>query len=367
MNRACSVRKSCIGSGKRAAFAGLACMAMFAAAGADALAQQPLAVGQVPEVARYLDGVRIAEPVVAGRLAVFPVLADRASLIQGQWSTLDAARSSGALLLRESRQKGKPALVWVEDIDPDVHVFLMKNQTLTWAAQTWKVRSDAVLAPGDKIRLDDLAAQVASVDGRKALPKETPSAKLRESYRPSSGEAEMRADATRYGMVSRDRVDTRAARTAEASGEGLEQLADAVLPRVPRGTTGFIFVEDGQPVAADFFGSEDLALKSLPKLLESHLARSTAAPPTPGGREPAATARKAIAFFEQICATGSETVLASAPGNVGLRTHEDGLLGEGVAYDGRVVHYEVRADILGTPYGRPSPVIIWPPSQVHRQ
>ena len=66
-----------------------------------ASAQRPLTFQHVGELARYLDGVKIAEPVVFDHLAVYPVLVSGLSLLRGRWLTLDAALSSGALEITE--------------------------------------------------------------------------------------------------------------------------------------------------------------------------------------------------------------------------------------------------------------------------
>ena len=146
--------------------------------------------------------------------------------------------------------------------------------------------------------------------------------------------------------------------------EGLEELRRRIVPRIPSGTTGFIFVDDGRPLAADFFGSEDLALKLLPKSLESYARRAM---PPRRTRQTTATSRngrEAIEFFERICGTRSEAGSTTGSG-VGLQTSERGLLGGGVVLDGLVVHYGVRVEELGTSYRRPRPTIIRPRSEMH--
>jgi hypothetical protein len=107
-----------------------------------------------------------------------------------------------------------------------------------------------------------------------------------------------------------------------------------------------------------------LALKLLPKLLESYAMDRVHVPYAVDDPDRARNGREAIEFFKRIC--GARSVAVSTPGfGVGLQTHEGGLLGGGVVLGGLVVHCAVRAVELGTPYRRPQPSILWPRSEMY--
>ncbi len=326
-------------------------------------AQRPLTFQHVREVARYLDGVALAEPIAVGHLAVYPVLADDSTLLHGKWMTLGTARSTNTLLIREKRTPDK-LVPWIENTSLDEHVFLMKGETIIWGNRTWKVLGDTVLAPGEKIRMDMLCAELPSNAGEKETPRQ-----------PISGNSEPTNQAERH--LDRAHGDSlfgvnKSAAAAESTLQSTaidnnpEELSREIVPRIPSGTTGFIFEKDGRAVAADFFGSESMALKLLPQLLQSQAMNNVIAHSGMGGRVQEINDRGAIAFFQRLCAAGSQTTTTPGSG-LGLLTHDGELVGQGVVYDGNVVHYGVRIQPLGTPFRRPSPTIIWPQSEVYRQ
>jgi hypothetical protein len=122
-----------------------------------ASAQRPLTPQHTREVASYLDGIKIAEPVVFDDMAVYPLLVSGPPLLRGRWLTLDAAISSSALVITERRTRTKPVL-WAENFSLDEPVFLMKDERIRRGTQTRMVRRDTVLAPGDRIELNVLCA-----------------------------------------------------------------------------------------------------------------------------------------------------------------------------------------------------------------
>jgi len=292
------------------------------AADSPAWAQRPLTSQHVGELAQYLDCVKIAEPVVSDHLAVYPVIVSGPSLLRGGWLTLDAALSTGALAITE-RHTGATPVSWVENATLDEHLFLMKGEVIRRGTQIQLVRRDTVLAPGARIELNAVCAQLPPSAGAKPL---------------SAG-----------GTIERPK-----------------ELCRDIVPRIPSGTTGFIFVCDGQPLAADFFGSEDLALRLLPKLLESRLLGQVTAPNSADDRDGAKDGLEGIEFFEHICGAGSQVVGTTGSG-VAIQTREGRLVGGGVVLDGLLVHYGIRVEELGTPYRRGRPSIIWPRSERHRQ
>ena len=171
-----------------------------------------------------------------------------------------------------------------------------------------------------------------------------------------------RYDVTRHSVALGAEYTTGNGEPASKSNpvrERLERLCREIVPRIPRGTTGFIFVVNGQPLAAEFFGSEDLALQLLPKLLNSYGLDDATAPNGANDHDYGRNDLEAIEFFQRICDSLSEASGATGSG-VGLQTHEGDLLGGGVIFDGLVAHYGVHLQELGTPYRRPRPSIIWP-------
>ena len=119
----------------------------------NALAQRPSTERHVRELGRYLDGVKIAEPLAYRQLAVYPVLVDNVPLLRGRWLTADAAISAGVLVVTE-KPGGNVPLVQVENRSREEYVFLMAGEVISGGMQTRTVRHEVVLAPGQKIDLD---------------------------------------------------------------------------------------------------------------------------------------------------------------------------------------------------------------------
>ena len=155
----------------------------------------------------------------------------------------------------------------------DEYVFLMKDERIRRGTQTRIVRRDTVLAPGERIELNVLCSQLPPSAGDKpSSASNTILPPLVPENSQSPYQVERRFD-SRHKMVRgaeypSDNVEP--APKFTPIDEKLEQQCREIVPRIPRGTTGFIFVCDGQSLGADFFGSEDLALKLLPKLLKSY-------------------------------------------------------------------------------------------------
>jgi hypothetical protein len=122
----------------------------------------------------------------------------------------------------------------------------------------------------------------------------------------------------------------------------LDDVRRKIVPEIPRGTTGFIFLGYGRALGAELFGSEDLARELLPKLLDSYAVDYVILRALEGGRDAGNNDRVAIEFFERICRTGSHR--AGTPGSgSGIRTRQGGLLGDGVSLDSVLVHYGVQS------------------------
>jgi hypothetical protein len=120
----------------------------------------------------------------------------------------------------------------------------------------------------------------------------------------------------------------------------LEDVRKRIVPEVPRGTVGFIFVHGSRAVGAEFFGSEALARAELPQLLDAYaidfIIRTKAET-----RNIAPDDKAATAFFERLCRSSSERAKTAGSG-AGIRTSADDLLGDGVSLDSTVVHYGVQ-------------------------
>ena len=227
-------------------------------------AQRPSTERHVRELGRYLDGVKIAEPVRYGQLAVYPVLVDDVPLLRGRWLTADAAISGGVLVVSE-KPGGSVPLVQIENRSRDEYVFLMRGEVLAGGMQTRTVRQDVVLAPGQKIDLN-----VFCVEARRWSGNTTFSAGSKTMV-PQSIQKELRGGADQQKVWSEVTRNNAALKAENATGnldealqaapvkKTLDDVRRRIVPAIPRGTTGFIFVDHGRALGLELFGSEDLA------------------------------------------------------------------------------------------------------------
>ena len=334
-------------------------------ASTPAVAQRPPTDRHVRELARYLDGVKIAEPIVYRQLAVYPLLVDDVPLLRGRWLTLDAALSRGVLVIREKGAASVPA-VWVENNSPDEYVLLVQGEVIKGGMQTRTVRHNAVLAPGQKLEVAVLCVEAHRWAGGKefsAARTMVPQA-IQGELRRGAGQSEVWSGVARNNRALGAENDTgsleRALKSAPVE-EKLDAVRRKIVPEVPQGATGFIFVSRERAVGAELFGSETLARELLPKLLDSYAVDYVVLREPGHEREDKAGDRAAIEFFERVCRTGS--VRANTPGSgSGIRTAAGGLLGDGVSLDGVLVHYGVQAGerVVPRPVPPPRPPIIWP-------
>ena len=146
--------RSCLGKKRIQAALGTAiCAAWTVFAGTPLYAQRPSTEKHVPELARYLDDVKIAEPVVYRQLGVYPILVGDVPLLRGRWLTLDGAISRGILVVSE-KGGGTVPVVRIENLSRDEYVFLMTGEVIAGGMQTRTIRHDVVLAPAQTIDLD---------------------------------------------------------------------------------------------------------------------------------------------------------------------------------------------------------------------
>jgi len=324
-------------------------------------AARPSTHRHVPELANYLDRVRIAEPVTYRHLAVYPVLVSDGVELRGEWLTLDAAISRKLLVVTEKGGGGSVPRVVVENRGRREHVFIMAGEIISGGKQTRTVRRDVVLAPGQRIEVDVFCVEARRWEGGKQFSGTG-------ALVPQSIQKELRRGADQREVWSEIARNNRALEAENATGslelaikagpvqEKLGQIRGSIMPRIPDGTTGFIFVDRGRALGADLFGSDRLARRLLPKLLDSY-AVDCVLLGTPWRRPQSETGHDAaIDMFHRICRAGSQRT--STPGSgAGIRTRGNRLLGDGVSLDAAVVHYGVQIQDRIIPLPKPGPPI----------
>jgi hypothetical protein len=341
-----------------------AAVLLSSAIGGTALAQRPSTDRHVAELGRYFDGVKIAAPIVEQRLAVYPVLVDDVPLLHGTWQTLDEAIARGTLVIGE-KGGGTVPVVSVENRSQEAYILLMMGDVIKGGMQTRTVRYDTVLGPGQRLDLEVFCVEAHRWQGEKEF-------SAGETKVPQSVYNELRRSGASQAGVWKGVAGNNSSLGAEnATGslekaikspaveKKLEAVRKRVVPEIPRGTVGFIFVHGGRAVGAEFFGSEELARAEFPQLLDSYavdyviLAR-------PGRGERGSDDRAATDFFERVCRTGSQRVKTPGSG-AGIRTQADGLLGDGVSLDSTLVHYGIQVERKV----QPQPEVIWPREERH--
>ena len=116
----------------------------------------------VRELARYLDGVKIVEPVAYRQLAVYPILVEDVPLLRGQWLTLDAAIARGILVVSE-KEGGSVPVVRFENLSRNEYIFIMTGI---------RTREDGLL--GDGVGLDGTLVHYGVQIGEQAAPQPGP-------------------------------------------------------------------------------------------------------------------------------------------------------------------------------------------------
>ena len=334
------------------------CLSSLLAIGGTAVAQRPSTDRHVAELGRYFDGVKIAAPIIEQRLAIYPVLVDNVPLLHGAWQSLDEAVSRGTLVIGE-KDGGTVPVVSVENRSREAYILLMMGDVIKGGMQTRTVRHDTVLGPGQRLDLEVFCVEAHRWQGEKGF--SAANAKV-----PQSLQNELRRGASQGDVwkgVARNNAslaaenDTgsleRALKSAPVE-KKLEAVRQRIVPAIPHGTVGFIFVHDGRAVGAEFFGSEELARAEFPQLLDSY-AVDYVILGGPGRGTTERNDRAATDFFERVCRTGSQRVKTAGSG-AGIRTQAEGLLGDGVSLDSTLVHYGVQIERKV----QPQPEVIWP-------
>jgi hypothetical protein len=334
-----------------------------------ALAQRPPTGRHVAELGRFFDGVKIAAPIVEQGLAIYPILVDDVPLLRGTWQTLDEALSRGTLVISE-KGGGSVPVVSVENVSKEAHILLMMGDVIKGGKQTRTIRYDTVLEPGQRIDLEVYCVEAHRWNGEtsfSAAKAKVPQS-IQNGLRNGASQGEVwKSVASNNGSLGTEN-DTGSLERALKSPtveKKLDAVRKRVVPEIPQGTVGYIFVHGGRAVGAEFFGSEELAKAEFPQLLDSfavdyvilgHSDRRLRA-------EDESANRTAIEFFERVCRTGSQG--AKTPGSgAGIRTRADGLLGDGVRLDSTLVHYGVQIEQKLRPN---QPEVIWPRGNGNRQ
>ena len=323
-------------------------------------AQRPSTDRHVGELAAYLDRVEIAEPVAYRHLAVYPLLVSQEVKLPARWLTLDAAVRQGVLTVQEKGTGGSVPVVIVQNRSRDTHVFLLAGEIVSGGKQTRAVRRDLILAPGQRVELDVFCVEAHRWEGEVRF-------SAAEAMVPQSIQKELRRGSDQRRVWSEISRNNRALQAENATGslelaikarpvrEKLSEVRRAIVPRMPGGTVGFIFVSRGRALGAELFGNEEIADKLLGKLLDAYAIDCILL----GGRLPRPEREDhgtAIEFFQRVCRAGSERT--GTPGSgAGIRTRQSGLLGDGVSLGGSVVHYgaQIRDRIVPLPGPRVEP------------
>jgi hypothetical protein len=326
-------------------------------------AQRPTTDRHVAELASYLDHVQIAEPIGYRQLEVYPILLDNGSKLRGRWLTLDAAMSRKDLVITEKSGGGAVPTVSAENRSKDEYVFIMYGEIIAGGKQTRTVRQDVILAPGQKLELSVFCVEARRWEGDKdfnagklLLPQSTQSA-----IRGGGGQAGVWSSVGGMGKALNAENATDSLETMLNSRDVSEKLGEvrrAITPKIPDGTVGYIFVDRGRALGADFFGNETMARELFQKVLDSYSVDYIILRKDSPAREIKSDNRAAIDFYERFCRAGSEKTSTAGSGS-GIRARAGGFDGEGVSHDGVLVHIGVHGEDR-TPPRTSSPPIIYP-------
>jgi hypothetical protein len=221
----------------------------------------------------------------------------------------------------------------------------MMGDVIKGGMQTRTVRSDTVLGPRQQIDLDVFCVEAQRWNGESTFSSGGFQA-------PQSIKGEIRRGGRQGDIWSRVAENNGALGTENGTRslelgvkeptveKKLAVVRRRIVPEVPRGTVGFIFVHGGRAVGAEFFGSEALARAELPQFLDSYAVDYILREKADGERG-RPDDEVATSFFKRVCRAGSERAKTAGSG-AGIRTDADDLLGDGVSLDSTLVHYGVQ-------------------------
>ena len=302
----------------------------------------------VPELGRYLASLKIHKPLRHGRLAVFPV-AQRGDPLKGRWLTMDQAIRSGILAVTEKAGGGDVPVIHMANRSRTDHILIVSGEVVAGGKQTRTIRRDIVLSPGQKTDVGVFCVEAHRWQGKAGFD-------AADVILPQSIQKEVRKGAGQQRVWSEVARSNAAVGSQPATGslelglkdrrvnERLRRVSRSIVPEMPRGSVGFIFVYDGQAVGAEFFGRPDLAESLLPKLIDAYavdfvLQRGEA------DRRPKVKVKRNVAeeFLARIRRAGS--VRSETPGSgAGIRTQSAGLVGEGISVVDSLVHFGVQVE-----------------------
>ena len=319
----------------------------------------------VPELARYMDRLQLSEPVVCRGLAVYSLQLIDGQTLGGRWLTLDRAIDRGVLKVTEKGSGGSVPQVVVQNTSLDAHVFIMAGEVIAGGKQTRAVRQDIVLAPGQRVDLNVFCIEQHRWQGSKDFG-------AANQLVPQSIGKELRKSADQARIWSEVARNNRALGAENATGsleralksravsDKLEEVRRQIMPQVPRGTVGYIFVARGRAAGAEMFGSREMARELLPKLLDSYAVDFVLQ--SPGAfRNDDRRHTAAVDFYNRMRRVGSRRTTTPGSGS-GIRTRSGGLLGDGVSSGDVVVHYGIQVEQRIVPPPEPKPIIPVPRS-----
>ncbi len=331
----------------------------------------PLALGQdrqvplaptdrhVPELARYLQRLQLSEPSVCRGLAVYSLQLIDGETLRGAWLTLDRSVSQGVLRVTEKGSGGSVPAVVVENTSRDAHVFIMSGEVISGGKQTRTVRQDVVVAPGQRIELGVFCVEKHRWRGASnfGTANQLVPQSIRKELRRGADQARVWSEVARNNRALGAENATGSIELALKSRDVSDKLAEVrrkIVPEVPRGTVGYIFVARGRAMGAEMFGSEAMAREMLPKLLDSYSVDFVLQGGGTHWRGGGHTA--AVDFYGRMRRVGSQRAVTPGSGS-GIRTRADGLLGDGVSLGGVVVHYGIQIRDRVVPVPEPRPII----------
>ena len=356
--------------------------------------------GQVPELARYLDRLEIRRAIAYGRLAVFPVTMRGGGPLGGGWLTMDAAFNRGVLTVSE-KEGGSVPVIWMENRSARDHILIVAGEIVAGGKQTRTVRQDVILAPGQRVDVSVFCVEAHRWEGKATFapsPVMVPQS-IQNDMRAGAGQAEVWSGVARSNEAAGARSATgnvEAGYAAPAVRGELDAARRAIVPAVPRDAVGFIFVErfgrpmpmrgadypaaenpsadnpsasapssgrammpvrvGGRVLGAEFFGSSELALSLLSKIIDAYAVdvvvrdrgdRVDGGIPDDAAQEFLNRIRRAESYRGDTPGSGS-----------GVRIRSAGLVGDGVISGGDLVHFACQSAgrIIVEPPPRPIPM-----------
>jgi len=308
----------------------------------------PIRPLHVPELAEYLDRIEIGGPAFCRSLAVFPLTLRGGDVLDGPWLAMDEALRRGLLIVTEKGRGSVPEIV-MENRSRRDSILIVAGEVVSGGKQTRTIRQDIILAPGQRIEVGVYCVEQHRWEGGERF---EPSGRMV----PQSVQKEVRAGASQdsiWSEVARSNAALgadsptgsieRSLNSPEVSRQ-LEAARDAIAPRCPRESVGFIFVHRGQAVGAEFFGRADLARTLLPKLIDAYACDYVL--PDKGNEYMRPSGRSTAEWFlGRIRGAGSWH--AATPGSgVGIRTRAAGSMGDGVGFEDALVHFGVQPEVL---------------------